>query len=306
MPEIWHAMDLRHLLALRAIARAGTFWHAAELLDTSHSTVSDHIAALETLTGQRLVDRSRGRRSVQLTQAGQLLVEHASAIEERLRAAEADLGALAAGGVGTLRVGIYQSLANRLLPELMREFGRSWPRLDLRVFEVLDDPHLLEQIERGTLDVCFDVQPIPPGPFETRDLVHDPYVVVTTAGSELADRRPTRSDLARVPMVGYLPGRTFDLVESYLAAAGVAPRLVYRSNDNATVQAIVAAGLGFALMPRLAVSAGDPRLTTVELADPMPPRVIIAVWHRHRRLPPATRAFIDIAVTVAAGMGTRP
>lgn len=301
---MWQAMDLRQLLALRAIAEAGTFWHAAEVLHASHSTVSDHIAALERVTGQRLVERSRGRRSVQLTEAGRLLAEHSSAIEDHLRAAEADIGALAAGEFGTLRVGIYQSLANRLLPEVMREFARSWPRLDLQVVEVLDDPRLLEQIRHGTLDVCFDVQPIPEGPFETHELMHDPYVVVTAAGSELAGRRPTPSDLVRFPMVGYLPSRTFDLVESYLAAAGVAPRLVYRSNDNSTVQAIVAAGLGFALMPRLAVGAGDPRLTTVELADPMPPRVIIAVWHRHRRLPPSARAFIDIAATVAANIGT--
>lgn len=303
---MWQAMDLRHLLALRAIAEAGTFWHAAELLHTSHSSVSDHVAALEKVTGQRLVERSRGRRSVRLTEAGHLLAEHASAIEEHLRAAEADIGALATGELGTLRVGIYQSLANRLLPELMREFASSWPRVDLQVFEVLDDPRLLEQIEHGTLDVCFDVQPVPEGPFETCDLMHDPYVVVTGAGSELAGRRPTPSDLARFPMVGYLPSRTFDLVERYLAAAGVAPRLVYRSNDNSTVQAIVAAGLGFALMPRLAVNAGDPRLSIVELADPMPPRVIVAAWHRHRRLPPAARAFVDIAAKVAADIGTMP
>lgn len=306
MSEIWRTIDLRHLLALRAIAEAGTFWRAAELLQTSHSTVSDHIAALERITGQRLVERSRGRRSVRLTNAGRLLAEHGSAIEARLRAAEADLGALAAGEFASVRVGVYQSLASRMLPRLMREFARNWPREDLQVLEVLDDPDLLERIEHGSLDVCFDVQPIPEGPFEARALMHDPYVVVTAAGSELARRSPTPSDLGRFPMVGYLPSRTFDLVERYLAAAGVAPRLIYRSNDNATVQAMVAAGLGFALMPRLAVSADDPHLTTVELADPMPPRVIVAVWHRHRRLPPSAAAIVDIAANIATDLETMP
>jgi molybdate transport repressor ModE-like protein len=283
MPDNWQSIDLRHLMALRAIAEAGTFWQAAERLHTSHSTISDHIVALEKLTGHRLVERSRGRRSVRLTEAGHLLAAHATEIEARLRAAEADVRALEAGESGTLRVGIYQSLANRMLPEVMMRFSSSWPRIDLQVAEVLDDPQLLDGIDRGALDLCFDVQPIPAGPFETRDLLHDPYVVVVAASSDLVGRAPTAADLGRLPMVGYLPSRTFELVESYMAAAGAAPRLVYRSNDNATVQAMVAAGLGFAVMPRLAVGSGDPRLALVDLAQPMPPRVITAVWHRYRR-----------------------
>src|SRR5919109_3047111 len=111
MSTNWRFMDLRHLLALRAISEAGTFWNAAEWLDTSHSTISDHIVALEKLTGRRLVNRSRGRRSVQLTEEGRLLASHAPAIEAHLRAAEADVRALAAGEAGTLRLATYQSVA---------------------------------------------------------------------------------------------------------------------------------------------------------------------------------------------------
>jgi molybdate transport repressor ModE-like protein len=302
MPDMWRAMDVRHLVALRCIAETGTFWQAAERLHASHSTISDHVAALEALTGHRLVERSRGRRSVRLTEAGRLLVAHAGVIEAGLRAAEADLRALAAGESGALRVGIYQSLANRILPELIRRFTRRWPGVDLHVSEALDDPLLVHGVASGDLDLCFDVQPIPDGPFEALDLLRDPYVVVTAAASDLAGRRPTPADLARLPMVGYLPSRTFELVERYLAAAGVQPHMVYRSNDNATVQAMVAAGLGFALMPRLAVGLDDPRLAIVELAEPMPPRVITAVWHRHRRRQRSARAFVEIAAEIASGL----
>jgi DNA-binding transcriptional LysR family regulator len=158
----------------------------------------------------------------------------------------------------------------------------------------------VDGIARGDLAVCFDVQPIPSGPFEARDLMRDPCVVVTAADSDLVGRAPTAADLARRPMIGYLPGRTFDLVERYMAAAGARPRIVYRSNDNATVLAMVAAGLGFALMPRLAVGAGDPRLAVVELAQPMPPRTITAVWHRYRRRQPAAHAFVELAASIAA------
>jgi DNA-binding transcriptional LysR family regulator len=95
-----------------------------------------------------------------------------------------------------------------------------------------------------------------------------------------------------------LPGRTFELVETYLARVGVTPHIVFRSNDNATVQAMVAAGLGFAVMPRLAVRRDDPQLAILELAEPIPPRVITAVWHRDRILKPPTRALVEIAASV--------
>lgn len=122
MSKLIGSIELKPLLAIRAVAKAGTFWQAAELLQSSHSTISDQIAALERATGQHLVTRSRGRRTVQFTDAGNLLVEHATAIEARLRALDADLQAFARGEAGVVRVGIYQSLANRMLPELMRKF----------------------------------------------------------------------------------------------------------------------------------------------------------------------------------------
>jgi len=292
------SIELRHLLALRAIAETGTFWQAAELLQASHSTVSDYVVALETLTGQRLVERSRGKRRVHLTAAGNLLVTHASAIEARLQAADADLRALVNGEIRAVRVGVYQSLAHRMLPRVMREFCAAWPRIELRVQEVLDDPQLVTGIERGELDVCFDVEPIPPGPFSTRALLRDPFILVCDANSALIGGKPTVTDLADVPMIAYLPSRTFEVVENYFAVAGVRPRIIYRSNDNATVQAMVAAGLGVAVMPRLAVRLDDPHLALVELTNPPPPRVIVAVSHRDRAGQPAVRALVDLATVV--------
>src|SRR5260370_24256776 len=127
MPDNWQSVELKHLRALRAIAEAGTFWAASEQLNASQSTVSDHITALEALVGQRLIEGSRGRRAVQLTEAGRVLLGHADAIESRLHAAEADFRAYAAGRSGSLRVGIYQSVANKVLPEVMRRFRHGWP-----------------------------------------------------------------------------------------------------------------------------------------------------------------------------------
>ena len=302
MPDNWQSVELKHLRALRAIAQTGTFWAAAEQLNASLSTVSDHLAALETLVGQRLIERSRGKRTVELTEAGRVLLGHAEAIESRLRAAEADFRAYASGESGSLRVGIYQSVANKVLPEVMRRFKDRWPKVDVRVTEAAHDNDLVDGVERGELDLSFAIQPIADGPFEVRELMQDPYVVLTAATSPLARRRPAASDLDGQPMVGYQRGKHQDRAEEFLLARGVRPRAVFRSNDNGTVQAMVAAGLGFALAPLLAVDETDPRVRLLQLAEPVPPRVLVVVWHRDRYRPPASAAFVDTAVAVAAGI----
>jgi molybdate transport repressor ModE-like protein len=300
MSENWRSVELRHLHALTAIAAKGTFWAAAEALNASQSTISDHIAALESLTGQRLIERSRGRRTVALTEAGRRLLGHAKAIENRLHAAEADFRAFAAGESGALHVGVYQSVANKVLPEVMRRFSERWPDVDVRLFEALSDNDLVALVERGDLDVSFAVQPIPDGPFEVRDLMTDPYVLIAAAGSALTASRPSLADLAGQTMVGYQPSRGMELAENYVQGRGVRPRVIFRSHDNVTVQAMVAVGMGMALAPLLAVDETDVRIEVAELRDPIPPRVLSAVWHRDRYLPPAAAAFVEMAAFVAA------
>ncbi len=284
---------------MRAVATAGTFWAAAQALNTSQSSVSDHVAALEALTGQRLIERSRGKRTVELTEAGRLLLGHAAVIEARLHAAEADFRSLAAGQSGTLRVGIYQSVANKLLPEVMRRFKASRPRVEIELAEQVDDAELVAAVERGDLDLSFAVKPVPEGPFEIRDLMRDPYVLITPAGSPLAKRRPAVAELNDVAMVGYYPGRTEEVPETFLRGRGITPRFVFRSNDNGTVQGMVGAGIGVALAPLLAVDETDPKIALVELAEPIPPRVLAMAWHRDRYRPPAAATFVEMAADVA-------
>jgi DNA-binding transcriptional LysR family regulator len=269
-------------------------------LSTSLSTVSDHIHDLEALVGQRLVDRSRGRRTVQLTEAGRLLLGHADAIESRLRAAEADFRAYAAGHAGSLRVGIYQSVANKILPGVMRRFQARWPNVDVQLTEGDYGVTLVEAVERGELDLSFAIEPIPDGPFEVRLLMRDPYVVLTAAGSPTPRRPLTVADLDGLPMVGYQHGTHEDMAADFLRGRGVRPHIVFRSNDNGTVQAMVAAGLGFALSPLLAVDETDPKVRLSQLVEEVPPRILVVVWHRDRYRPPAAAAFIETAISVAA------
>jgi molybdate transport repressor ModE-like protein len=301
MSDNWQAIDLKHLRALRAVAHERTFWAAAESLHTSLSTVSDHVAALEALVGQRVIERSRGRRVVELTEAGRMLLGHAEAIEARLKAAEADFRSFAEGNAGTLRVGIYQSVANKVLPEVMRRFKQRWPAVSVSVTETGTDDQSVAGVERGEVDLAFGIEPLPEGPFEVRILMRDPYVLVTERNSPLARRRrPSAEDLKGVPIVGYFHGRTTSIVEDFLLSRGVRPDVVFRSNDNGTVQGMVAAGVGVALAPLLAVDEKDPKVALRVLVEPIPPRVLAVLWHRDRYRTPAAVAFVETAVSVAA------
>src|SRR5271170_5530703 len=108
LPGPWLGVEMRHLAALEAVETEGSFGRAAIKLGYTQSAVSQQIATLERIVGEKLIERPGGPRPVALTEAGRLLLRHARAIVARLQAARADLGALAAGEAGSLHVGIFQ------------------------------------------------------------------------------------------------------------------------------------------------------------------------------------------------------
>ena len=294
-PDSWLGVELRHFAALQAVASAGSFGRAAERLGYTQSAVSQQIATLERIVGEKLVERPGGPRPVSLTEAGQLLLRHADSIVARLQAAQADLQALRAGEAGTLRVGTFQSAGARLLPEIMRRFTAQWPLIEVMLDEH-DDEVIADALERGELDVGFLLLPIGDAPLDTVELLRDPYVLVVPAGSPLAAGPHSLQEIARQPLVGFRSGLSTDPIEAAFRAARVEPRWAFRSNDNQTVQGLVAAGMGSAIVPLLTVDTGDPRIVAVDLGDAVEPRVVGIGRHRDRYASPAARAFIETAL----------
>jgi len=296
---IWPGLELRHLIALQAVAHAGTFGRAAAQLGYTQSAMSQQIASLEDLVGQRLVERARGQPRVDLTEAGRLLLAHADAVLARIQAAQADFEAFGKGALGVLRVGTYQSVSTHILPALMRDYSAAWPDVEVRLTEVANH-ELLPLVERGELDLTFEILPIAEGPFETLELLHDPYVLLVAAESPLAQRAsagqpPNPRDIAELPLIGYRNERDATLLEGLVRGHGNEPRVIFRSDDNGAVQGMVAAGLGVALVPALAVDARDPGVVALPLGGAIPPRVLCLAWHRDRYRSPAARAFVDAA-----------
>src|SRR5262249_57895493 len=104
----WLGVELRHLAALQAVAETGSFGGAGGKLGYTQSAISQQIATLERIVGERLVERPGGPRPVTMTEAGRVLLGHAESIVARLQAAQADLAALSAGQSGSLHVGTFQ------------------------------------------------------------------------------------------------------------------------------------------------------------------------------------------------------
>jgi len=293
-PDTWNGVELRHLAALEAVGRLRSFSAAARELGYTQSAVSQQIAQLERVVEQRLVERPGGPRSVDLTEAGQLLLRHADSIVAQLAAAQADLAALAEGAAGPLRVGIYQSVGARILPALLRRFREDWPLVEVRVREETEAAELLRLVERGELDLTFVDLPLPEGPFESEEVLTDPYVLLVSSQSDLAEREtaPSLRELSGLPLIGWR-----HLSEPETSLRGRVPNLnyVFRTDDNGTLVGLVAEGLGAAVVPRLVVNPRNPALTALPLGSRIPPRHLAIAWHRDRYRSAAAEAFVELA-----------
>jgi DNA-binding transcriptional LysR family regulator len=294
--EWWSGVELRHLLALDAVAREGSFRRAATRLGYVQSAISHQIAALESLTGKRLIDRSRGTRPLALTRAGEILLAHADSVIARMRAAQADLAALDGNGVAALRVGATGDLLARLVPSLLRVYGSA-----VTLHEMSDARTLLATLVRGELDLALAETPLPKGPLDAAPLCVDPFVVVVQAGAPLAARRrPVQGqDLERLPLVAHAPTRAH--VESELRTHGIEARFVLQADSGAAVQGLVAAGLGAAVLPRLATDDRRAETDVLDLApETIAPRTVAAVWSRLQPLRVDAAAFVDAARSACA------
>jgi DNA-binding transcriptional LysR family regulator len=291
----WFGLQLRHLAALKAVAEEGTFAAAAARLGYTQSAISQQIAALERITGVSLLERPPGKRPRGLTLAGEIVLRHAAAMFARADALEADLAA-AAGAEATLRLGIYQSIGVHVLPRLLQRFGSEWPTVELQLRESSSDVELLALVERAELDLTFCMLPVGPGPFETMELFADEYVLVVPSDSPLTRRRRlTVADVARLPLISFRSCRNEHRIESQFRARGFEPTVVFRSDDNATVQALVGHGAGAALMPRLTVSFTDAATAFLDVSSLFPPRLVGLVWHRDRELSTPAQVLMDAA-----------
>jgi DNA-binding transcriptional LysR family regulator len=298
-------VELRHFLALEAVAQEASFNRAAAKLGYTQSAISQQIAALERIIGQKLIERPTGAQPMRLTRAGEVLIEHAHAIGVRLANAQKDLESLTAGELDPLRVGFPGRGVGALMPGIYRCLEQDRPDFTIRVLAAPEQDDLLTMLRRGEADLAFVERPLPSSDdFEHVTVLEDEYVLVVGRGAAELAASPTLHELASMPLIAFKARKTCQLTE-YFHAHNLEPTWAIGSDDIETIYAAVTQRVGWALLPRLATFSLGPKVEVVELSCGFPPRRVGIAWSSARAQSSFAQAFVRAAVAEAGQIERR-
>jgi len=294
-------LDVRRMQVLRAVVTSGSVTAAATNLGYTPSAVSQQVAALERQAGMALLERIG--RGVRPTAAGRLLTEHAAIIGKHVAEAETALADLRAGRTGRLAIRYFATAGAALVPPALARLRAEHPgvRVDLKLVDP-EDP--LPEVEQGHADLAIVVSPR-----AVRDgirmvhLLDDPYRAVLPKGHRLAAKRVLDlADLADEPWVNneLSAGPCLEVMLDACAAAGFSPNFVVESDDYATAQGFVAAGLGVTLIPGMGLGNRHPAVVVRKVRKPEPYRAIFAAVRETSLAQPALAGLLDALRDAAA------
>ncbi|WP_433163343.1 LysR family transcriptional regulator [Kribbella sp. CA-247076] len=320
-------IEVRRLRVLRALADHGTVTAAAEVLHLTPSAVSQQLAALESEVGQELLER-RGRR-VAITSAGRLLLAHTDTILTEVERAEDAMRLHANGVVGEVRITAFSTAISLLVAPALARLRETSPGLDL-VIRDAEGHQGITQLLDGDADIAIAVEHRgSPRPDDHRlvriPLYAEPFVAVlppthpaatAATGATAAASSPGTASTPSTASTGAAaadqieltvlagddwvmpsPGNPIrDVVLLACEQAGFEPRVVHQSDDFHAVAALVAAGGGVSLVPRLAVPA---LAVTRPLTEPVPTRRVYAAVRQSRADHPLVTATLAVLTEVA-------
>ena len=290
-------LNAGRLRVLKEVAYRGSFSGAAEALSYTQSAVSQQIAALEAEAGMTLLERHA--RGVSLTAAGQTLVGHAEGILARLEAAESALSAIAGLRSGRLRMASFPTAGATLMPLAIATFRSSYPDVELTLSEG-EPEEIVPRLGAGELDLALLFEFAGETPLKesmTRvELLEDPMYLALPREHRLAGKKKLRlEDLHGEAWVQ--ASRSSPCARHVVRcchAAGFEPNVSFESDDYQTVQGLVAAGVGVALIPELALSVVREDVTIRALSPAPPVRQVIAATPAGADLVPAAPAMLGI------------
>lgn len=290
-------LSANRLRILKEVAYRGSFSAAAVALSYTQSAVSQQIAALEAAAGMALVERHP--RGVSLTAAGHTLVAHAEGILARMDAAEAALSAIAGLRGGRLRMASFPTAGATLMPLAIATFRASYPEVALTLAEG-EPEEIIPRLRASELDLAllfdFDGEaPLQEGMSQVQ-LLEDPMYLALPREHPLANKRSLRlADLAHEAWIQTTSSSPCARhVVRCCHAAGFEPSVTFESDDYQTVQGLVAAGVGVALIPELALSVVREDTVVRELAPHPPVRRVTAAVPAGARLVPGAPAMLGV------------
>ena len=290
-------LNVARLRVLREVARRGSFSGAADALSYTQSAVSQQVATLEAEAGMTLLERRA--RGVRLTAAGQVLVEHADGILARLEAAEAELSAIAGLRAGKLRMASFPTAGATLMPLAIATFRSTYPDIELTLAEG-EPEEIAPRLRAGEFDLAllfeFDEPEAGMDGVTRIELLGDPLYLALPREHALAGKSGLRlEDLRGEAWVQ--TSRSSPCARHVVRcshAAGFEPNVAFESDDYQTVQGLVAAGVGVALIPELALSVVREDIAIRSLSPSPPVRQVVAAAPADARLSPATPAMLGI------------
>ena len=306
-------LDVTRLRVLVAVARHGSVTAAAQELNYAQPSVSHHIARLEAETGARLLQRAG--RGIRLTDAGRLLAERAEEILGRLDAAENELAAHVGLREGRVRLAAFPSALGTIVPSAAATLEAESPGIDLMLTEA-EPPEALRMLRAGYVDVALvfrhhqeDADLDPPGTDDEGGarsvlLLDEPVHLITAAGPPAPAAGPGGTGLAG--LAAYADRRWIAGCErcrvnllGQCERAGFSPKIAFTTDDYLAVQALVAAGLGVATLPDLALrSARHPGITATPIEGAR--RHVLAMTYGEPPDPPVTARLIEVLLAAAA------
>ncbi|MGW7535370.1 LysR family transcriptional regulator [Amycolatopsis sp. NPDC054798] len=288
---------LPQLAALIAISATGSFAGAATALGCTQSAVSQRVASLERGLGVLLVHRSRQQRRVSLTEAGDTLVAAAEQVGGILSAAVSQVETIRKGLNATVRIGLFTSASERVIPPMMAALRRQPVDYRIELVELDQQTEVSRLVRNGDVDLAFVKLPIADPTLLTAELLADPFVLLAPADSAPVEPvEPGR--LAGLPLIGLRGQR--DPMEAWAAAASAELNWVLEMETNHAVEAMVAAGLGYGAVPRLTLGGRTPGVRRISLAGTVPARTVGIAWRRYHPRLAFIRGVIDVIQRVCA------
>lgn len=296
-------LSVQRLRVLREVVARRSFSEAADALSYTQSAVSQAVATLEAEAGVTLVERDR--RGVRPTAAGAALISHADGILARLEAAEADLAAIAGVRGGRLRMASFSTAGATLMPLAIATFRAAHPEVELSLAED-EPPEIVPRLRSGELDIAllFEFRGVSEklgSGLRRVNLLEDPMHVALPAGHPLAGK-PALS-LGDLRADSWVQTSASSPCARHVVrschSAGFEPSVSFESDDYQTVQGLVAAGVGVALIPQLALSSVRDDICVRALHPHSPVRRIIAATARGAGVSPAAAKMLEILREVA-------
>ncbi|MER7111363.1 LysR family transcriptional regulator [Streptomyces sp. NPDC000229] len=300
-------LNLERLRTLDALARHGSVSGAADGLHVTTSAVSQQLSKLEREVGQQLV--AKNGRGVRLTDAGLLLADHAARILSQVELAQADIEAQRGQVVGEVRLAGFPTAARGLFPAAIRTLRRDHPDLTVRTSE-LEPEHGIRQVMRGDMDLAVVLDwsnkrlPVPAG-LARAELLDDAADVALPVDHPLAGRAELDLDeLADEDWVSWPEGEfCYEWLMFTLRSKGIEPRIAHLAGEHHTQLALIQAGLGVCVTPRLGRGVVPEGVVLVPVRHKMR-RHIYAVWRTDADRRPSIRAAVEALREVGRSVGS--